>query len=103
MTLAELIRAINSKIRVKKRQDQEKASFDYILADLIGRSIARLYSSSAKYPEITEVYSTLFDSQELQEKKQAQLEELSALRFKQFAQAYNKKFNKEVGKEWRKN
>lgn len=99
MTLAELIRAINSKIRVKKRQDQEKASFDYILADLIGRSIARLYSSSAKYPEITEVYSTLFDSQELQEKKQAQLEELSALRFKQFAQAYNKKFNKEVGKE----
>lgn len=99
MTLGELDRAIKSKIRVKKRQDQEKAAFDYILADLIGRSIARLYSSSAKLPEITEVYTTLFDSQELQEKKQAQLEELSALRFKQFAQAYNKKFNKEVGKE----
>lgn len=99
MTLAELDRAIKSKIRVKKRQDQEKAAFDYILADLIGRSIARLYSSSAKLPEITEVYTTLFDSQELQEKKQEQLEELSALRFRQFAQAYNKKFNKEVGKE----
>ena len=103
MTLGELDRAIKSKIRVKKRQDQEKAAFDYILADLIGRSIARIYSSSAKLPEITEVYTTLFDSQELQEKKQEQLEELSALRFKQFAQAYNKKFNKEVGKEWRKN
>ena len=99
MTLGELDRAIKSKIRVKKRQDQEKAAFDYILADLIGRSIARIYSSSAKLPEITEVYTTLFDSQELQEKKQEQLEELSALRFKQFAQAYNKKFNKEVGKE----
>lgn len=99
MTLAELDRAIKSKIRVKKRQDQEKAAFDYILADLIGRSIARIYSSSAKLPEITEIYTTLFDSQELQEKKQEQLEELSALRFKQFAQAYNKKFNKEVGKE----
>lgn len=99
MTLAELDRAIKSKIRVKKHQDQERAAFDYILADLIGRSVARIYSSSAKLPEITEVYTTLFDSQELQEKKQEQLEELSALRFKQFAQAYNKKFNKEVGKE----
>lgn len=98
MTLAELERAINSKKRIKKQQDQEKAAFDYILADLIGRSVARIYSSSARVPEITEVYATLFDNQEIQEKKQAQLEELSALRFKQFAQAYNKKFNKEVGK-----
>lgn len=99
MTLAELERAISSKKRVKKQQDQERAAFDYILADLIGRSVARIYSSSAKLPEITEVYTTLFDNQGYQEKKQEQLEELSALRFRQFAQAYNKKFNKEVGKE----
>lgn len=99
MTLAELERAISSKKRIKKQQDQEKAAFDYILADLIGRSVARIYSSSAKLPEITEVYATLFDNQSFQEKKQEQLEELSALRFKQFAQAHNKKFNKEVGKE----
>lgn len=99
MTLAELERAISSKKRVKKQQDQERAAFDYILADLIGRSVARIYSSSAKLPEITEVYTTLFDNQDIQEKKQEKLEELSALRFKQFAQAHNKKFNKEVGKE----
>lgn len=99
MTLAELERAISSKKRVKKQQDQERAAFDYILADLIGRSVARIYSSSAKLPEITEVYTTLFDNQGYQEKKQEQLQELSALRFRQFAQAYNKKFNKEVGKE----
>ena len=99
MTLAELERAISSKKRIKKQQDQERAAFDYILADLIGRSVARIYSSSAKLPEITEVYTTLFDNQSFQEKKQEQLEELSALRFKQFAQAHNKKFNKEVGKE----
>jgi hypothetical protein len=99
MTLAELERAISSKKRIKKQQDQERAAFDYILADLIGRSVARIYSSSAKLPEITEVYTTLFDNQGYQEKKQEQLKELSALRFKQFAQAHNKKFNKEVGKE----
>lgn len=99
MTLAELERLINSKARVKKREEQEKASYDYILADLIGRSISRIYSSSAKMPELHEAYPSLFDSQEIQEKKQERKDELSALRFKQFAQAYNKKISKEVGKE----
>lgn len=96
MTIAELERLIESKKRVKAQKDKEKASFDYILADLIGRSVSRVYSSSNKYPEIHEVYPTLFDSEEIQEKKQEQLDELSALRFKQFAQAYSK--NKEVAK-----
>ena len=99
MTIAELDRLIESKKRIQKREQQDKASFDYILADLIGRSIARLYSSSAHMPEISEAYPTLFDSEEIQEKKQEKKDELSALRFKQFAQSYNKKFNKEVGKE----
>ena len=99
MTIAELDRLIESKKRIQKREQQDKASFDYILADLIGRSIARLYSSSARMPEISAAYPTLFDSEEIQEKKQEKKNELSALRFKQFAQAYNKKFNKEVGKE----
>ena len=99
MTIAELDRLIERKKRIQKREQQDKASFDYILADLIGRSIARLYSSSAHMPEISEAYPTLFDSEEIQEKKQEKKDELSALRFKQFAQSYNKKFNKEVGKE----
>lgn len=99
MTIAELDRLIESKKRIQKREQQDKASFDYILADLIGRSMARLYSSSARMPEISAAYPTLFDSEEIQEKKQEKKNKLSALRFKQFAQAYNKKFNKEVGKE----
>ena len=99
MTIAELDRLIESKKRIQKREQQDKASFDYILADLIGRSVARLYSSSARIPEISAAYPTLFDSEEIQEKKQEKKNKLSALRFKQFAQAYNKKFNKEVGKE----
>ena len=99
MTLAELIRAINSKKRMQVERAKERASFDYVLADLIGRSISRIYSSSSTMPQISEVYPSLFDSEELQEKQQKKKDELSALRFKQFAQSYNKRFSKEVGKE----
>lgn len=98
MTLAELERAFKSAQRRIKREAQEKANYDYILADLIGRSISRIYSSSARMPGIEEIYPNLFESKEIQEKKQEQLAELSALRFRQFAEAYNRKF-KEVGEE----
>lgn len=97
MTLAELERAIESKRRMKKIETQEKASFDYILADLIGRSVGRIYSSATKIPEISEVYPSLFDSKDIEEKEQEQKAELSVLRFKQFANSYNKKY-KEVAK-----
>lgn len=97
MTIAELERAIESKIRIKKTEAQERASYDYILADLIGKSISRLYSSSAKMPDIATVYPTLFDSEEVEEQKKIKRAELSALRFKQFAQSYNNKY-KEVAK-----
>lgn len=99
MTIAELERLIESKKRIQKREQQDKAAFDYILADLMGRSYARIYSSSARMPEISAAYPTLFDSEEIQEQKQLRKDELSALRFKQFAQAYNNKLAKEVGKE----
>lgn len=96
MTLAELERAINSKRRVERLKAQERASFDYILADLIGRSIARTHSSANKMPEISEVYSSLFNSEEMKQKKEEQKAKLSALRFRQFANAYNDKFKKEA-------
>lgn len=92
MTIGELNRAIASKIRRDRARAQEKASMDYALADLIGRSIARIYSSSAKMPEISEVYPSLFDSEELKEQKAQRKAELSALRFRQFAQTHNKHF-----------
>ena len=91
MTIAELTRAFNSKLRMEKKHAQEQATYDYILADLIGRSISRVYSSSAKMPDISEAYPTLFDSQEIAEKKQEQKAKLSALRFKQYADFHNKK------------
>ena len=99
MTLAEVERAIASRKRVMKVQAQEKASYDYILADLIGRSVGRLYSSSTKLPDIAAAYPSLFDVQEVQNKRAEKQAELSALRFKQFADSFNKKFKNKGGKE----
>lgn len=98
MTLAELDRAIASKKRIQKQQAQEKASYDYILADLIGRSVSRIYNSSNKLPEISAVYPTLFDIKDIEQKKTDTKMQLSALRFKQFAQSFNEKY-KEVAKD----
>jgi hypothetical protein len=99
MTLAELGRATESKIRVMKAQKQEKAMFDYILAELIGRSNARLHSNTATFPQIFEVYPTLFDAKEFEERKQQRMIEESALRIKQFAESFNKKSRMKEGKE----
>ena len=98
MTISEIQRAVNSKLKVKKIEAQEKATFDYTLANLFAKSMARLYSSSARLPEISEVYPTLFDSEAIKQQRQEKLAELSALRFKQFAQAHNKKFTQEGAK-----
>lgn len=98
MTLAELIRLIDSKKRIRELEEKRKANFDYLLADLVGRSVARIYNKNQAYPGIEEVYPTLFNSQEVQEQKQQKKDELSALRFKQFVNSHNKKFNKEGSK-----
>lgn len=92
MTVGEVKRAFLSYNRRHTNEAREKASYDYILADLIARSMARIYSSSATYPDISEIYPTLFDNKEIQEKKAEQKAALSALRFKQFAQSFNQRF-----------
>lgn len=95
MTIAELDRAIMSWERNQKRIAQERAVYDYISASLIGRSIASYFSNGVTMPEIEEIYPTLFND-ERQKKKEQQEElkaQLSALRFRQFANSYNKRMN----------
>jgi hypothetical protein len=100
MTIGELSRAIRSKIRVKKTEAREKASYDYTLAQIIGRACGMAFGTvKDQFPDISGVYPTLFDSEEIKQKKQERQAELSALRFKQFAEAFNQKFNKEVAKD----
>jgi hypothetical protein len=92
MTFAELDRALSSKRRVAKEEQKEKALYDYVLADLIGRSVGRIYSSSAKMPDIASVYPGLFNEAEIEAQKAEKQAQLSILRFKQFADSYNKRF-----------
>lgn len=98
MTLAELTRYVESRKRQLKAAAQEQASQNYILADLIGRSVARIYSSSTTMPSVQEAYPTLFDDANIEEEIQKKKDEMSALRFKQFAQSFNKRFKKEGDK-----
>lgn len=98
MTIAEITRLAKSKQRTTITTSKERAVFDYLLADLIGKSVSRIYSNSARMPELYEVYPSLFEQEDIEEKKQEQRDNLSALRFKQFAQSYNKRFKKEEAK-----
>jgi regulator of sigma D len=95
MTFAEIERELSSYARVEKFRAQEKASYDYILADLIGRSVARVYSANNTFPEIAEAYPTLFNTKDIEEQKAIKKAELSAIRFKHFAETYNKRFRGE--------
>ena len=94
MTLGEVIREVKSKQRVRRLEAQEKASFDYILANLIGISIGRVLDGKTSYPPIEEVYPNLFNEivKEQREEKEDKLTQLSILRFKQFANFHNKKY-----------
>lgn len=94
MTFAELDRLVASKKRMEKYEAKEKATYDYILAALIGRAFAAGMDSKATFPEIYEVYPSLFDN-DRERQKQEQRIQLSALRFKQFAHSYNNR-HKEV-------
>ena len=98
MTISEITRMAKSKQRTTITASKERAVFDYLLADLIGKSVSRIYSNSARMPEVYEVYPSLFEQEDIEEKKQEQRDTLSALRFKQFAQSYNKRFKKEEAK-----
>jgi hypothetical protein len=99
MTFAEVERAANSAVRVRKVQAQEKATYDYILAQLITKGVNKVLGDKGAYPTLEEAYPGVFDDvvAERKAKAEEQRMNLSALRFKQFARSYNSNFkNKEV-------
>ena len=100
MTLGEVTRAIESYNRRVRIEAQERASFDYIQANLIVKGVGIVLSGKGTMPTIQEAYPKVFDDLvERQERElQKQRDQLSVLRFKQFAQSYNKNFKKEVPK-----
>lgn len=100
MTFAELTRQIDSKERMFKLEAKEKASNNYIHAILVGKALITAFDNKTEFPEIHEVYPSLFQkSQASQEAIVEQQDLLSALRFKQFAKSFNENFYKEEAKE----
>jgi hypothetical protein len=98
MTIGEVSRYIEAQNKKMTMQNQEKASHNYILANLIVRGVGITLGSKEHYPTIDEVYPSLFDNikEEQRAKVEQQKMELSALRFRQFAQSYNNRKHKEV-------
>ena len=73
---------------------RSKAQFDYMLADLIGVSSARMMSNEVKFPTLEEAYPGLFERKP-EEVKALEEEELriqnSTNRFLEFAMKHNAK------------
>ena len=101
MTPGEVNRAIEARNRVARFELQERASMDYILAQLIVKGVGITLGDKSSYPTLEEVYPSLFEDQKQKQEEiiQQKKTDLSVLRFKQFAQSYNNRFkNKEVPK-----
>ena len=96
MTLAEIERYSHGVLARKK----EQAQFNYILADLIGISAARMMSDEVKYPDIEDAYPTLFAKtpEEIKQEREAEAADINSVnRFLEFAQKHNTKMRKGDG------
>lgn len=99
MTPGEVSRLVQSRAKVRRLEAQERATHDYILANLIIKGIGMTLGSKEKFPTVQEAYPGLFDepAEDKREEIAQQKMTLSALRFREFAQSYNNKFkDKEV-------
>ena len=97
MTVGELDRYVSSKQRQEEHRLKERATMDYTLALLIGRAM-RGSDEENPFPELYEVYPKLFLEEITQQEteKQELHDQLSAIRFIQFAESFNSKFDKEA-------
>jgi hypothetical protein len=88
MTVAEVERYTEGAVwRMKS-----KAQFDYMLADMIGVSVARLIGGDkVKYPKIEEVYPSLFNDDIKAEDNVEDRTEASVNNFMEFALQLNAK------------
>lgn len=97
MTIGELDRLVSSRRRVDKYRLKERATMDYTLALMIGKAV-RGSDEEHPFPDLYEVYPELFLEEAVtrEEKKREQQAQLSAIRFIQFAESFNAKYDKEA-------
>lgn len=97
MTVGELDRYVSSRQRQEEHRLKERATMDYTLALLIGRTFSGSNEENP-FPDLYEVYPNLFFKEAVKRKEEEaeRLSQLSAIRFRQFAESFNSKFDKEA-------
>lgn len=91
-TLAQVTRYIESYNKQQQSELQEKAYFDYQLANLIGMSVSRLLSKDAKYPEFKKAYPFIGNDNQERVDEQWKME-VQRIKLREWAEQMNKKFN----------
>ena len=95
-TYGEMLRYMKAYSNILLRERQDKASFDYQLSNLIGISVSRLFSSDSKFPEIYDVYPTIFDPPSEEEIAMAEAMKMKARMIEYTEQHNAKKQIKEI-------
>lgn len=90
-TLAQVTRYVESYNKQQEAQLQEKAFFDYQLANLIGLSVARLLSKDAKYPTFEKAYPFINNAQPKEVDEEWEME-VQHNKLREWAEQMNKKF-----------
>lgn len=95
-TYGEMLRYMKAYSNILLRERQDKASFDYQLSNLIGISVSRLFSSDSKFPEIYDVYPSIFEPPSEEEMAMAEAMKMKARMIEYTEQHNAKKQIKEI-------
>ena len=95
-TYGEMLRYMKAYSNIMLRERQDKASFDYQLSNLIGISVSRLFSSDSKFPEIYDVYPSIFEPPTEEEIAMAEAMKMKARMIEYTEQHNAKKQIKEI-------
>ena len=90
-TIKQVTRYIEAYQKQQENQLQEKAFFDYQLANLIGMSVARLLSKDAKYPTFEKAYPFINKDAKTEVDEEWEME-VQHNRLREWAEQINKKF-----------
>lgn len=100
MDLAEIGRYVNAYKERQLIEKKAKASDMHNLGRLIGLGVGSVaISNKIKYPSLSETFPTLFNSEEEQQMQQQAAISRSVANFMNFANAHNKKWEKNNGRE----
>jgi hypothetical protein len=101
-TLKEITQFVDAYKKQQQNKLEEQAYFDWMLANLIGSSVARLMSKDAKFPKLEEAYPFVKDNkpqQPVDDKGLTSEEKQASLAITEWAMAMQRKKEKAKAKE----